>query len=506
MKLNKIMSTKNVACQILSSLLLIVFAELKAADTTRVEVGPGVHQIRIIDRELPRHIVALEIDISRPENRIEMALANDRLDSGFETVDNIARRKQSDNRVVIGAVNADYFGISDPMNPYTFLRNSMVMDGQLVFTGFRDIAHFGILDDGSPFIGSVEFEGWLRTDDGSKLAISGVNNERTAESPVVLFNSWFGDRTTSISDGMKWRLIPDREPVLNEPVTYTVESVSEAEELDLTNGHVVLSVDESVTGVLSGSLQPGNQVEIFTGLHALYPSRTDANGPDYLPGEDNRRFKQLTGGGPHLLLNGEHVTDDFLEFQGFSERHSGMRHNRSAVGFNKDTTRIILAAIDGRQPKFSVGATPAETADIMRDLGAWNAVNLDGGGSTTLIVRERMANRHDDKGTMRPVANALVVTSELNIPEITSCLRIFPPGEMHIRHGETVIFNTRLIDRWGYELPVLPDEQKWDVASEISRIDRNGALIFTGDAEGMHDIISRFHEWADTVRVHVAPN
>lgn len=268
---------------ILGSLLPDPGYGLKGADTTRVDAGPGIVKTRINDRSTPRHIVALKIDISRSENGIEMALANDRLDSGFETADNIARRRQSDNRVVIGAVNADYFGISDPMNPYTFLRNSMVMDGQLVFTGFRDIAHFGILDDGSPFIGSVEFEGWLRTDDGSKLAISGVNNERTAESPVILFNSWFGDRTTSISDGMKWRLIPDMEPVLNEPVTYTVESVSEAGELNLINGHVVLSVDESAAGELSGSLQPGDRVEIFTGLHALHPSRTDTNGTVYLP-------------------------------------------------------------------------------------------------------------------------------------------------------------------------------------------------------------------------------
>ena len=62
------------------------------------------------------------------------------------------------------------------------------------------------------------------------------------------------------------------------------------------------------------------------------------------------------------------------------------RHPRSAAGVSADGTTLFLVAIDGRRPG-SIGATEAETARLLRALGAQNAVNLDGGGSTAMAVR-----------------------------------------------------------------------------------------------------------------------
>lgn len=62
-------------------------------------------------------------------------------------------------------------------------------------------------------------------------------------------------------------------------------------------------------------------------------------------------------------------------------------HPRSAVGISEDGRYLILMVIDGRQLGYSEGATTAETAEWMRKLGAHNALNLDGGGSTTLVIQ-----------------------------------------------------------------------------------------------------------------------
>lgn len=62
------------------------------------------------------------------------------------------------------------------------------------------------------------------------------------------------------------------------------------------------------------------------------------------------------------------------------------RHPRSAVGVSRDGRYLILLALDGRQPGYSEGASTAETAEWMRKLGAYNALNLDGGGSTALVI------------------------------------------------------------------------------------------------------------------------
>ncbi len=58
---------------------------------------------------------------------------------------------------------------------------------------------------------------------------------------------------------------------------------------------------------------------------------------------------------------------------------------RTVVGISQDNRYLYVVAIDGRQPGYSVGTTNTESADILLALGAWNALNLDGGGSTSLV-------------------------------------------------------------------------------------------------------------------------
>lgn len=92
------------------------------------------------------------------------------------------------------------------------------------------------------------------------------------------------------------------------------------------------------------------------------------------------------------------------------------RHPRSAVGVSRNGRYLILMTVDGRQPGYSEGATTAETAEWMRKLGAHNALNLDGGGSTTLVIqgpdgRPVTLNRPSGPpvGMQRRVANHLGV-------------------------------------------------------------------------------------------------
>ena len=74
--------------------------------------------------------------------------------------------------------------------------------------------------------------------------------------------------------------------------------------------------------------------------------------------------------------------------------------------------------IDGRQPTWSVGTTATETADVLAALGAEEALNLDGGGSSALVVRDvrtgavQVMNRPSDATGERAVGNALVVMDQ----------------------------------------------------------------------------------------------
>lgn len=90
------------------------------------------------------------------------------------------------------------------------------------------------------------------------------------------------------------------------------------------------------------------------------------------------------------------------------------RHPRTAAGVTRDGGTLLLLVVDGRQPSWSLGATLPELAQMMIEAGAWNAINLDGGGSSAMWHREpgapsgRVLN-HPSDGRVRPAANHLGV-------------------------------------------------------------------------------------------------
>ena len=96
-------------------------------------------------------------------------------------------------------------------------------------------------------------------------------------------------------------------------------------------------------------------------------------------------------------------------------RQTGPPEPRTAIGLDKSGRRLILVLVDGRQPGYSEGATLAELAKILIDYGAVTAMNLDGGGSTTLVIQDADGNpkllnlpiQHRIPGAERPVGNHL---------------------------------------------------------------------------------------------------
>ena len=108
------------------------------------------------------------------------------------------------------------------------------------------------------------------------------------------------------------------------------------------------------------------------------------------------------GGNPRLVVDGA-VAD--AEVDGPGEFFG--RHSRTAVGVTADG-RLLLVVVDGRRPGYSRGMTLRELAELMQRLGAHTAMNLDGGGSSEMVVNGLTASRPSD-GRGRGIANALVV-------------------------------------------------------------------------------------------------
>ena len=84
-------------------------------------------------------------------------------------------------------------------------------------------------------------------------------------------------------------------------------------------------------------------------------------------------------------------------------------HPRTAFGLSRDRKTFVILAVDGRQPGYSEGATCADLADILLHEGCADAINMDGGGSTSLVIYDREHNRplmlnHHANGYVRKTA------------------------------------------------------------------------------------------------------
>ena len=119
----------------------------------------------------------------------------------------------------------------------------------------------------------------------------------------------------------------------------------------------------------------------------------------------------IVGGWPRILRDGQNVAAESPTVEGTISRNAEMRHPRTAVGFSRDSSMLFLLTVDGRSES-SGGMTLAELAAMMRKLGAWQAMNFDGGGSTTMVVDGQLMNKPSDKEGERAVGNALLVVKK----------------------------------------------------------------------------------------------
>jgi hypothetical protein len=119
---------------------------------------------------------------------------------------------------------------------------------------------------------------------------------------------------------------------------------------------------------------------------------------------------RVLGGLPRLLEGGVRVGD--LEV-GARPTFAAARHPRTAIGYEgTDGGRLWIVVVDGRREGYSVGMTLPELTEIFEALGAREALNLDGGGSTAMVVDGRIVNRPSDPTGERAVANALLLVKD----------------------------------------------------------------------------------------------
>ncbi len=299
--------------------------------------------------------------------RLRPALAAGQV-AGRERTSEIARREGA-----LAAVNGGFFAPGgDPLG-------CLMIDGELISEPVRGRTCMGILRDGQILLDVLDFDATVSTATAT-ARVDGVNRERGRDE-LIVYRSAYGSSTRT--NGLGAEAI-----VVGDVVQRVVAGGGDA---PIPPDGYVLSGHGRAAAWIREQMRPGQRVALRLQL---------------LPASGDPRWREVVhviGGGPRLLANGRYVGGE-----GFPAAFVQRRHPRTAVARLADG-RLILAVIDGRQPYHSLGVTLPELAVFLRALGATDALNLDGGGSTTLVVRGTVVNLPSDEAGERPVSDALLV-------------------------------------------------------------------------------------------------
>jgi hypothetical protein len=426
-----------------------------AQDRSERFIGPGVRLLRWTDTSGPQALQAVEVDTSQPFIRLGVSLGQrqdgpGRLALGLEPLSRQAERLTRPERYPIAGVNGDFFYYPNARQP-GISTNAAVLDGELIRTPF-DRSCLIIDASGVSTIRIMRFRGQVALPDGRSRALDSVNHPRGANQ-LVLYTPRYGSTTRTVMDGTEVYLEPERFPLRHgETHRARVSAVQQGVgSAPIHDGCWILSGSGPAGAVLK-TLAPGDTLEIRAELE-----------PALAPGD------QVLGGGPRLVRGGKVSVEP--EGGSLGDGFARARHPRTAIGFAG--RNLYLVVVDGRQPGHSLGMTLQELAQVMVDLGCTDALNMDGGGSTTLWARGAVRNRPSD-GRERPVANGLLVFS--TAPKGEPVRLAASPDEIRALAGAEVPLSAAGEDRYYNPVPLPDGGPLWTVDPALGVV-RNGRFV-----------------------------
>jgi hypothetical protein len=420
-------------------------------------VGPGVRHRCVVEKTQPWQINILEIDLHNPHVAFASVKAQDLL-IGRETVSAMAHRSSAPGQRVIGAINADFFEANGmPVNLQ--IRNGEMLCNPIS----RTVVGFTAAT--KPVMGRFYFDAVLCTKKG-QAAIQAVNTVRNANQ-LVLYNHYFGRSTLTSGFGVEALLTPLQRWQVNDTLLCRIDSVAVGiGSMGLAPGLAVLSGHGVAADFLQTACAKRDTVKLWLGLP---------------PGQDD--IREIVGGLPQIVFNGQADAVRGQGDEGGSNAFTHSRHPRTAVGVNQDSSKFFFVVVDGRQPALSAGMTLQELADYLVSIGVYQGVNLDGGGSSAMVVDETIVNSPADATGERAVGNGLLVLSTAADGPVTS-LQVTPDL------ARILATQTLLVQATGRDSNYAPVEKEashffYQADSSVGEMRENGLLVAAShDADG----------------------
>ena len=346
---------------------LVVDVEKLFSEEQSEDLGHGVVHRSIYSGTVygPLHIELAEAaDWSRAEAMLGIARKDGRFSRS--TLSSLAKQNKA-----LAAINGGYF--SSAGQPLGIL----VAEGKLLTYPYAARTALLIKDNGKMEISSIDYQEKFFLPDGRELTVDGLNKVRSADQ-LIVYDRQKGTQSTGTND-FGWEV-----------------AVQNGRVIEIGAGNLTIPENGYV---LSAHGIRKSEIENLALDDRLTRERK------FIPDWTSQRVKYILGGGPRLVKNGKKfITSEAEKFKADIARG---RAPRSALGLTKEG-HLLLVAVSGRQPDYSVGFTLNELADYLLSLGAVEAMNLDGGGSTAFWAGGRIVNQPSD-GQERRVSNILLL-------------------------------------------------------------------------------------------------
>lgn len=384
---------------ILLSILILPVSTLRAQSRDSIfveELAPGILHKQIFNSRDTLMINIVRADMSKGNYYVKAVKARNSL-LGREKVSEMASRSVDSLGEVICAINADFFNMKTGE-----VENNMVSEGMFVrattmtdspFDVFDNIhSQFGITYQNKPYIERFRFVGNVIFPRGGVENLGRINSEPDSNS-LVLYNTYQGRHTPAGKNNWKiaeTELVPIR-TVADTFYCVTNGGILKGSSNLLRQGRPILSGNNKYADVMIRNIKDGDTIKIVVKLDPNYPG-----------------MRTLTGGWPRIVRDGVNIADSADSIEGTFPKFSRVKHPRTGIGFSSDSTIIYFITVDGRQESSS-GISLKDFADLMISESVIQGLNLDGGGSTTLVIGDKIVNHPSDTNGERPVGNCLLL-------------------------------------------------------------------------------------------------
>ncbi len=322
-----------------------------------------------------QNINIITADLENPYIKAQVLMSEDGI-SNLKTIKSLAETNDT-----VAAVNSDFFQWSGTSGKKGSPIGITVKDGKIISSSDTtdNMAAVEITKDNSIIIDYLKTEITITAPNGESMPIKHINKFDPLDNPV-LYTSDFAEITGGSHDNIL-EVVIDGDGIVTE-MRRDMDGVEIPE-----GGYVIRHLPE-YDPFLTENLEVGDKLKI-----------------DIETSFDFKKAKDITGGGTMLLTQGQPAKN--------THDISGS-NPRTIAGCDKSGKTLYLITVDGRQDD-AAGMTMSGMTEFLTELGVYDAINLDGGGSTTLVTKDRDGNQivaNKISGSLRAVSTGIGITSD----------------------------------------------------------------------------------------------